>query len=372
MSLRNLSGPSLRLACFISTSSRIRLPRLAPNQSPSLGQWRNQHNRPRRPLRSYQPPTPPQPDQPVIPDTGDGRQIPDAEYAEFPQVRVRYLRPAIWALTVSGGIFTGLAYLEANKQIESQKRRGWLQVPQVQWSVPRQKFPTPTEVATTWWKDLNEVSKLSAGLVGINAAVHVSSFVVPRFWYTLWHLPARNVNYTQFTSMFVHSGAMHIAFNMYALSNFMPIAGNTRLFEGNSYHLLSFYLSTGLISGFAQHLATLIPPSAHRKAIPEIFIRCGGASGALFGILSVFCMQYPTAGLGLIFLPFSMEAQYFLPVIMLFDFVGMVRGYSFINLGHAAHLSGAAMGIAYSHFDGKTNLWNPLVRFWNRQLQKQS
>jgi rhomboid-like protein len=46
-------------------------------------------------------------------------------------------------------------------------------------------------------------------------------------------------------------------------------------------------------------------------------------------------MQYPNAGLGIILLPFHFEAQYVLPAIMLFDFVGMVRGYSFVNFGHA-------------------------------------
>lgn len=362
----------MRLACFASRSSQTRLTRLGTYPAPSLVQWRAQHNRPRQPLRASQPPSPQRKDLPNIIEADGSRHPPDIEYGELPKVRVRYLRPAIWALTVSGGIFVGLAYLEAKRQIKEQKNSRWLQVPQVQWNVPKRGLPTPTEVATKWWDGLDNVSKLSYELVGVNAIVHATSFALPRFWYTLWHLPARNVNYTQFTSMFVHSGAMHFAFNMYALSNFMPIAGNTRLFEGNSYHLLSFYLSTGIISGCAQHLATLIPTVASRKAVPEIFIRCGGASGALFGVLSVFCMQYPTAGLGLLFLPFSMEAQYFLPVIMLFDFVGMVRGYSFISLGHAAHLSGAAMGIAYSQFDGKTNLWNPLVRYWKRQLQKQA
>ncbi|KAI8942338.1 hypothetical protein NX059_000417 [Plenodomus lindquistii] len=342
--------------------------------APFPAQWRFQHNQRKRPLR-VQPRPPPTPkpqhhEAQIVDEIGaaDATTVP-----EFPKVKVRYLRPAVWALTVSFGIFSGLAYLEANQQLkdrQTKKRTPWPQVPKIQFSIPRQSGPpTPTEVATNWWTSLNGASKLSMGLVGINTAVHAGSFIMPRFWYTLWHLPARNVNYTQFTSMFVHSGVMHIAFNMYALANFMPVAGNTKLFEGNAHHLLAFYLSTGVLSGFAQHLATLIPAVGARKLVPEIFVRCGGASGALFGILSVFCMQYPTAGLGLMFIPGSMEAQYFLPLVMLFDFVGMVRGYSFISLGHAAHLSGATMGIVYSHFDGKTNLWNPLVRFWKRRLQ---
>ena len=73
----------------------------------------------------------------------------------------------------------------------------------------------------------------------------------------------------------------------------------------------------------------------NRRIIPEIFIRGGGASGALFGILGAFCMEYPTAQLGILFLPIHFEAQYFFPAVMLFDLVGVIRGYSFVNFGHA-------------------------------------
>jgi rhomboid-like protein len=185
--------------------------------------------------------------------------------------------------------------------------------------------------------------------------------------------------------MFVHSGAFHFFVNMYFTYNFMAPVGYSQAFEGNPYHVLSFFLSTGVLSGFAQHWATLIP---HKRAIPDIFIRCGGASGALLGMLGVFCMQYPTAGLGIMFIPVHFDAQYVLPAIMLFDFVGMVRGYSFVNFGHAvsipcctfvfdadneqAHLSGTVIGIAYSYLDGKNKIWNPLVKFWKRQLSQRS
>ena len=252
---------------------------------------------------------------------------------ELGHTKVRYLRPAIWAIAVSCGIFVGLSYLEAKRELkkESTSAGGWLQAPQ--WNTRRQGPPTPTEVVTGAWNGLDPISRVSYGIIGANTGIHLSSFLVPRAWDLLWHLPARNVNYTQFTSMFVHSGALHFFFNMYFLNNFMTPVGYSRLFEGSPYHTLAFYLSTGVLSGYAQHLATLIPTQKH--VIPEVFIRCGGASGALFGILGVFCMQYPTAGLGIMFVPVHFEAQYVLPAILLFDFIGMVRGYSFVKFGHA-------------------------------------
>ncbi|KAL7778382.1 hypothetical protein CFE70_007882 [Pyrenophora teres f. teres 0-1] len=170
--------------------------------------------------------------------------------------------------------------------------------------------------------------------------------------------------------MFVHSGALHFFFNMYFLNNFMTPVGYSRLFEGSPNHTLAFYLSTGVLSGYAQHLATLIP--TQKSIIPEIFVRCGGASGALFGVLGIFCMQYPTAGLGIMFVPVHFEAQYVLPAILLFDFIGMVRGYTFVRFGHAAHFVGGLLGVAYSQLDGKTNVWRPLVRRWKDSLRQKS
>ncbi|KAF2240949.1 hypothetical protein BU26DRAFT_611160 [Trematosphaeria pertusa] len=285
---------------------------------------------------------------------------------QFPKVKVRYLRPAVYAISVSSGIFIFLAYMEAREELKPKAIENAFP----QWQIQRRAPPTPTEVATRAWDELTPISKLSWGIIAANGAVHLTSFVAPRYWHMLWHTPAANANFQLFTSTWVHSGPMHLLFNMWACHNFLPSTGYSRLFEGDPYHTLSFYLSAGLISGYAQHLTTMFARA--RAGIPAIFIPSGGASGALFGVFAAFCMQYPDAGVGILFVPYYMDAQYFLPAIMLFDFVGMVRGYSFVNFGHAAHLAGASMGIVYSYFDGKNRIWKPLVRFWKRRLQNQS
>jgi rhomboid-like protein len=315
-----------------------RIPTAVPFRPVACRSWqhfqtRNQHNERPRPRVGFRRKATSQVDQYQSP-LEERYQPPDQYYPiedEEVKIHVRYLRPAIWALLVSGGIFTGLAYLEAKKELKPKKSSGWLEAPQ--WGMQRRTPPTPTEMATQWWGQLNSMSKLSCGIIAANSAVHLSSFVAPRIWNSMWHIPARNVNYTLLTSAFVHSGPMHLFVNMYATYNFMLPVGYSRVFEGNTNHVLSFFLATGVLSGFAQHWATLITPQ--KRAIPEALIRCGGASGALLGILGVFCMEYPNAGLGIIFIPVHFDAQYVLPAIMLFDFVGMVRGYSFVNFGHA-------------------------------------
>lgn len=353
MHLLKLGRPALQRLCLGGQRSGPASLRWSAIPIHNRLQTRNQHTEKKPPRRFGQPSERKTPIQhireeqiEIIPptagysDPASGDRYSESGYEEneppnnpWPKVRVRYLRPAIWSLTVTAGIFSGLAYYQAKKEIEQAKKAAnWFQAPQ--WGMQsRAGPPSATELATRWWKELNPISKVTWGIIGANSAVHLSSFLVPRYWDLLWHTPARNVNYTNFTSMFVHSGPMHLAVNMWATYNFMLPVGYSNLFEGNGPHVGAFFLATGVLSGYAQHLTTMF--TKNRRIIPEIFIRGGGASGALFGILGAFCMEYPTAQLGILFLPIHFEAQYFFPAVMLFDLIGVIRGYSFVNFGHA-------------------------------------
>lgn len=254
---------------------------------------------------------------------------------DIPYIKVRYLRPAIWALTVSAGLYITLAYLEAN---ESSKPLPRTQIRRFQ---PR-ITSTPNQVLSNFWNDLDPIARLSIGIIATNGAVHLGSIVAPSLWYQLWHTPARNVNYTLLTSTFVHSGPMHLLLNMWVCWNFLLPTGHSRLFEGNPYHSLSFFLSTGVLSGYAQHLSTIFSnplKSIQAGQVPQAFIRSGGASGALFGVFGAFCMEYPDASVGIIFIPISVAASTFLPCIMAFDLFGIVRGFRGLNLGHAVSMN---------------------------------
>lgn len=265
----------------------------------------------------------------ILSNDGSYQWVDSEAGTKSPKFRIRFLSPAIWAISVSSGIYVSLAYLEAKKELEPVARNPF----GGNFQPRRQTPPTPTEVVTRAWDQLNPMSKLSLGIIGANGAVHLSSFLLPGFWNTLWHTPIRNVNYTILTSTFVHSGPFHLFFNMWACYNFLPPVGYSHLFRGDTHHMLSFFLSAGLLSGFAQHAASSIFKNG--RGISSVIVPSGGASGALFAVFGAFCMQYPEQGVGIIFVPFYVDAQYFLPAIMLFDLVGMVRGYSFANLGHA-------------------------------------
>ena len=254
----------------------------------------------------------------------------EPEEPELPKVKIKFLSPAIWALTVSSGVYVSLAYFTAKKELED---TGPYKLLQGNFSPYINRGPpTPTEVAARAWRETDPMTKLSWSIIGFCSTVHLSGTVARTAWQNLWHIPATNRNFTLLTSTFVHAGMLHLGVNMYAMHNFLPATGYSSIFRGDTNHMLSFFVASGLISGLAQHVASTI---FTRGRPYSVFIPSGGASGALFAVLGAFCMQYPTTGLGVILIPYYVEAQYFLPAIMLFDFVGMVRGFSFINLGHA-------------------------------------
>jgi rhomboid-like protein len=278
----------------------------------------------------------PEPQSHYTPDPNEENHPPGGQ--EMPNVRVRLLVPAIWAITVSTGIYISLAYFTAKSELKSKNTYNLFEgnskparTPSYSTYTPNGP-PTPTEVVTRAWRDARPMSKLSWGLIGVNGAVHLSSLVTQRAWQHLWHIPATNRNYTLFTSTFVHSGPLHLGVNLYAIYNFLPATGYSRLFCGDTNHMLSFFLSTGVLSGLAQHFASTIFKQGRAYST---FISSGGASGALFAIFGAFCMEYPTQGVGIILVPYYIDAQYFLPIVMAFDLVGMIRGYSFVSFGHA-------------------------------------
>ena len=269
----------------------------------------------------------------------------DLEGSEAPHLKIKFLVPAIWALIVSTGVYTSLAYRTAKQEVDEV---GIYKQSRANWAISRETSsfpyvnrspPTPTEVATRAWSQTDPMSKLSWSLIGFNGAVHLTKFVAPSAWSKLWHIPVTNRNYTLLTSVFVHSGPMHLAVNMFAMYQFLPITGRSALFRGDTNHMLSFFLATGVMSGVTQHAASVV--FKHGRAY-SAFIPSGGASGALFAVFAAFCMEYPRSEVGILFIPFHIEAQYFLPAVMLFDLIGMVRGFG-LGLGH-----GVCIQLSYS------------------------
>ena len=85
---------------------------------------------------------------------------------------------------------------------------------------------------------------------------------------------------TVFTSMFMHGGILHIAFNML----FLWIFGNNVEDSMGRPRFLLFYLLAGIVAAYAQAL----PDTSSTE--PAV-----GASGAIAGVLGGYLLLFPTA-----------------------------------------------------------------------------
>lgn len=231
---------------------------------------------------------------------------------------------------------------------------------------------------------MNRLSPAVLGLVIANAAAFVAGLVIPQgeawlvergaFWFTanphfaFWQVV---------TYMFLHGGAGHILFNMFALVSFgglLERQWGTRRFlifyflcgvgaalvhnAVNVYHygvlqerLVAQGLTPDAIRSLLDTGRGALPPGAEIEAtLVELYriyaVPMLGASGAIYGILVAFGLLYPNAKLALMFLPVPIAAKFFIPALLALDLLSSVTGFSLFGGGiaHIAHLGGALIG----------------------------
>ncbi len=202
------------------------------------------------------------------------------------------------------------------------------------------------------------------------------------------------------TSMFMHSSVSptHILFNMISLWMF----GSALEMRWGKVKFLSFYFITGVGAGLvhtlvnyydfysnlnilieagfnqADILATLkegkymipwesvLTDNQFTAFMGSFVAPAVGASGALYGVLVAFGMLYPNMELMMLFIPIPIKAKYFIPGLLLLDFIGGITGgFSFFgggNIAHFAHLGGALFGFLLMWYWNKTqfnkNRWD--------------
>jgi len=143
--------------------------------------------------------------------------------------------------------------------------------------------------------------------------------------------------FTLFTSMFIHSGWLHILGNML----FLWVFGDNVEDAMGHFGYLAFYLLCGIGAGLGQILADT------QSAIPAI-----GASGAIAGVLAAYLVLYPRASVRTVIPIFIFPWIVRIPavVLMLFWFVTQVLS---SNLFAMTPATGASGGVAYiAHVTG--------------------
>ncbi|MCH2194909.1 rhomboid family intramembrane serine protease [Kordia sp.] len=265
-------------------------------------------------------------------------------------------------------------------------------------------------------------------LIIINVLLWIATFVLQERGIDLnvllsLHFPENNSFefWQPITSMFMHSLASpaHLLFNMLGLWMF----GSALEMRWGKMKFLSFYMITGVGAGLvhtlvnyvefyslAQQVTELNLSTTQIKEIINVDMVSGqqylgkllsnelpsiltkeqllfvsdasftamfhmnilnqtvalGASGALYGILVAFGMMYPNTELMLLFLPIPIKAKYFIPGLLLLDFIGGITGglslFGAGQIAHFAHLGGALFGFLLMWYFNKTqfnkNRWN--------------
>ena len=182
------------------------------------------------------------------------------------------------------------------------------------------------------------------------------------FFHTWGMLPSEVTGgamlYTPFTSMFLHSGVMHLLGNML----FLFIYGDNIEDALGHFGFAVFYIAAGLAAALL-HVVT--NPASQ---VPVI-----GASGAISGVMGAYLLMYPRAKIdvALIFVIFikviTLPAYLVLGVWMAFQ---LFNGFSTVGsdgggVAYWAHIGGFAAGVLFI-----LPLWLRLggPAFWRRSL----
>lgn len=183
---------------------------------------------------------------------------------------------------------------------------------------------------TTWVKRLliaNAVVYLvmALGILPPGWTIRALGFAVPGLLRHPW---------SPLTYMFVHGGFWHLFFNMVAVFFFGPPLER----EWGSSFFIKYYLAAGL--GGALFSLLLYPMIG-----PSVVI---GASGAVFGLLLAFALNWPNAPIyiwGILPVP----AKWFVSVLGALAFISTLSGGGG-GVAHWAHLGGLATGFVYLRF----------------------
>lgn len=200
-------------------------------------------------------------------------------------------------------------------------------------------------------------SRVVRSIIKLNILVFLAwNFTGPRYeefmmqnFVVSWEYLERGKIWTLLTSVFSHINLLHILVNMYALYGFgtilETILGRKRFFI--------FYLLAGAFSSLMHALVSAW--ILQRPEIPAL-----GASGAISGVLMVFCLLFPYEKillLGIIPLPAFFGALLFIG-LDIWGLVAQSHGGG-LPIGHGAHLGGALAGFFYYLFFLRQRVHSP-------------
>ncbi|KAI1418601.1 hypothetical protein F5Y13DRAFT_149516 [Hypoxylon sp. FL1857] len=294
-------------------------------------------------------------------------------------VAVPVLRPTLWSLAATAAIFIGCATYDVHRDIQHAKGRGLYKKGSInsyedleeaaRYRGNVRHATSHSSPSSIWYPSAqiktvlagySDAEKLTLGAAALNLSIFGASSLAPEVFAQYFaHIPVISPNYTLLTSAFGHVGLLHIAINTFGLLEFAPDVARTSVFEGNGSHFAAFYLSAGILSSLADHLATTLPSRTYRftRYVPSM-----GASGIVTAMFGAWGTVYSDETMDFVLIPGEYPVRSVIAALVLFETYGLFIGIPYVNFAHGAHLAGLGIGVAYVHFDGKKHLWRPTRR----------
>ena len=142
--------------------------------------------------------------------------------------------------------------------------------------------------------------------------------------------PIKNKEYIRMLSSgFLHVDYMHLFLNMYTLYFFASVV----IYSMGRLEFLVIYLGSLLAGNVLSYFFQ--KKNNYYSAV--------GASGAVSGVLFASILLYPEMNLGIMFIPIPIPAYILGIGYLAYTIFGMKKQLG--NIGHAAHLGGAAAGL---------------------------
>ena len=196
-------------------------------------------------------------------------------------------------------------------------------------------------------------------IVLVTTGLHMLFWILPGLkWRYFVHDPTSGRAVSLLLSTFAHSGIFHLGMNMYVLWNFGPpvaqalsSSSHTKSDDACLAHKQQFwaaYASAGTVASWGSMVLGKV-----MNTIAGVPMRPGlGASGAIFAVVSSFCLLHPDQLVRIVPLPW-MPSLDVLKGVVAMDVAGLCAGIVYeTGLGHAAHLSGTMAGYFLFHEDG--------------------
>ncbi len=136
------------------------------------------------------------------------------------------------------------------------------------------------------------------------------------------------------SSGFLHADIMHLVFNMLTLYFFAPIV----MEHFGNLGFLIVYIGSIL-------LGNILSLYIYQK---QTWYSAVGASGGVSGILFASIALYPNIGIYIFFIPIAIPGYIFGLVYFGYSVYMMMNPRPHDNIGHAAHLGGAFLGLLYA------------------------